>query len=34
VYTHPPPEFLAPDFPHQRFCGAIVIWTRLYQPTP
>jgi Carboxypeptidase regulatory-like domain len=31
VYTRPPPpDFLAPEFPNQQFCGAIVIWTRLY----
>lgn len=31
VYTHPPPEFMAPAFANQRFCGALVIWTRLYR---
>ena len=34
VYTHPPPDFIAPEFPSQRFCGAIVIWTRLFQGNP
>jgi len=34
VYAHPPPDFIAPDFPSQRFCGAIVIWTRLFQGNP
>jgi hypothetical protein len=32
IYTQPPPEFTAPAFANQRFCGALVIWTRLYRP--
>lgn len=31
IHSHTPPDFQVPAFAGQKFCGAVIIWTRLYR---